>query len=63
MLAWGRAAEGQLGLGGIEEVLVSTPTLNKRLNSHRLVYTVVIGIDICVFTFKVALGLAGSLWS
>ena len=31
MLCWGKAFEGALGLGGIEESSVTTPTRNKHL--------------------------------
>lgn len=28
---WGKASEGQLGLGGIEEAFITTPTLSRKL--------------------------------
>lgn len=31
MLCWGKAEEGALGVGGIEEVVVTQPTRNKHL--------------------------------
>lgn len=36
MLSWGRALNGQLGLGGIEEEFVATPSRSKHLGSHRV---------------------------
>ena len=34
MLVWGRAADGQLGLGGIEDTLISAPQWNKHIGNQ-----------------------------
>ena len=34
MLCWGKAEEGALGLGGIEELVVPQPTRNKHLGDR-----------------------------
>ena len=36
MFAWGKASDGQLGLGGIEEPLLPLPKWNKHVGNRRI---------------------------
>ncbi len=55
MLCWGSTKYGQLGLGGIEEELITSPTLNKYLSTeqiHSSVRQVACGVNHTLFLLQ-----------
>ena len=49
MLCWGNTRHGQLGLGGIEDEFIATPTLNKYIDKTTRVKQVACGYNHTLF--------------